>query len=416
MFFSLIKDYHIRQTGLIYTLTRLLNAPFWVLHLLLPFILAKELEATPWQIACLASLRPLVSLLSWYWSVPIQKRRDYLISNVIWGNLLGHLPFLFVPFAPHSWFFIFASAVYMLFHRGVNPAWMEILKINVPEKERGHLFAFSSALYHVGGSILAVGIAGLLDSQSQAWRWLFPLTALLSLMACFIQRKLPIPSEKFQEKNLDFVSSFSFIKPWKEAVDLMKRRPDFAYFQIGFMLGGGGLMLWQPALPQFFFTVLKMNYKELSLALTFCKSLGYAFSLPFWIRLMSCTNIFVFSGMVTTMAALSPLSLIFAQWNLIWLYVAYLFYGIMQAGSEMSWNLSGPIFSKKENSSLYSGVNVMTIGIRGCFAPALGGFLCYFTHASFVLIVGAVLCLLATWQMVTHRRTEENFSIVSSSN
>jgi MFS family permease len=414
MLFNLIKDSYIRQTGIAYTVTRLLNAPFWVLHMLLPFMLAKELDATPWQIACLTSLRPIVSLFSWYWSVPIQRRRDRLIPNIVWANVLGHLPFLFVPLVTNIWFFIFASAIYMLFYRGMNPAWMEILKINVPEESRRNLFAFGSALYHVGGSILAIGIGWLLDVDSQAWRWLFPITALLSLGASLIQIKLPLKFEHSSEERTSIISSFSFTKPWKDAWDLMKRRPDFAYFQIGFMLGGGGLMLWQPALPQFFFTVLKVNYKELSLAITLCKSIGYALALPLWTRLMSRMNIFIFSGIVTAIAALSPLSLMIAQWNLVWLYVAYLLYGIMQAGSEMSWNLSGPIFSKQENSSLYSGVNVMTIGLRGCIAPTLGGMLCYLTNESVVLVVGALLCLLATWQMIANRQTEENPYALSS--
>ena len=412
MLFNLFKDFYIRQTGIAYIATRLLNAPFWVLHMLLPFILAKELDATPWQIACLTSLRPIVSLLSWYWSVPIQKRRDRLISNIVWANVLGHVPFLFVPLIPNSWFFIFASAVYMLFYRGVNPAWMEILKINVPEESRRTLFAFGSAVYHVGGCILAIGIGWLLDDYQNVWYWLFPLTTVLALGASLIQVNLPIKLEKVIHQT-PVSSSFSFINPWKDAWHLMKRRPDFMYFQIGFMLGGGGLMLWQPALPQFFFTVLKANYKELSLAITLCKSIGYTLALPIWTRLMSRIDIFLFSGIVTAIAALSPLSLMIAPLNIVWLYVAYLLYGIMQAGSEMSWNLSGPIFSKQEDSSLYSGVNVLTVGLRGCFAPAIGGLLCYLTNESIVLVIGSLLCLLATWQMVENRQIEDIYKKIS---
>lgn len=406
-------DMYLNQTRMAYTWTRVLNTPFWALYALLPFIMCKDLQATPWQIACVMSLKPIVSLFSLYWSSQIQRRHDRLVSNIIWASVLGHLPFLFVPWISHPWFFIFASAVYMLFHRGVNPAWMEVLKINVPEEARKNIFAYGSAVYHAGGALLAIVIGWLLDDYFQAWRWLFPLTALFSLSAIIIQAKLPIRVCVSQEmpKKVSFSFKEQLSKPWKEAWSLMQRRSDFTRFQIGFMLGGGGLMLWQPALPQFFFDILQLNYKELTFAMTLCKCMGYTLALPLWTRVMNHLDIFVFSGAVTAIAALFPLGLMAAQWNIFWLYAAYLLYGFMQAGSELSWNLSGPIFSKQEDSSIYSGVNVVSIGVRGCFAPPLGSILCNLTHASVVLLIGGGFCLLATWQMFNLQKKEKPYFI-----
>lgn len=407
---SNLFDIYLVKTRIAYTWTRILNTPFWALYTLLPFIMFKDLQATPWQIACIISLKPIVSLFSLYWSSQIKLRRDRLISNIVWSSILSHLPFLFVPWISHPWFFIFASAVYMLFHRGVNPAWMEVLKVNVPEDSRKTVFAYGSAVYHVGGALLAIALGWLLDAYFQAWRWLFPITALFSLGSILFQLALPV--KKSLSPDLPSASpAFSFKeqlqKPWREAWDLMKQRPDFARFQIGFMLGGGGLMLWQPALPQFFFDTLQLNYKELTFAMTLCKSVGYALALPLWTRMMSRLDIFLFTGFVTAIAAVFPLGLMAAQWSLIWLYAAYLLYGIMQAGSELSWNLSGPIFSKQDDSSTYTGVNVVTVGVRGCFAPPLGSFLCNLTNATMVLLMGGGFCLLATWHMYLNRQKEE---------
>lgn len=410
-----ISDTYLSKTRIAYTYTRIVNTPFWALYTLLPFIMCKDLQATPWQIACVITFKPIVSLFSLYWSSQIKRRRDRLISNIVWAGILSHLPFLFVPWISHPWFFIFASAVYMLFHRGVNPAWMEVLKVNVPEEARNTVFAYGSAVYHVGGALMAIVMGWLLDDYFQAWRWLFPLTAVLSLGAIIFQSTLPIkefPSNSIEHSPLSFKEQIG--KPWKEAWDLMKQRPDFARFQIGFMLGGGGLMFWQPALPQFFFETLHLNYKELTIAMTLCKSMGYTFALPLWTRLMNRLDIFVFSGTVTAIAALFPLGLIAAQWNLTWLYAAYLIYGFMQAGSELSWNLSGPIFSKHEDSSTYTGVNVVTIGLRGCVAPPLGSFLCNMTNATVVLLMGGGFCLLATWHMLFRGQKEEKPFFISS--
>lgn len=415
---SVLSDTFLSKTRIAYTWTRILNTPFWALYTLLPFILCKDLQATPWQIACIISLKPIVSLFSLYWSSQIKRRHDRLVSNIIWAGVLGHLPFLFVPWISHPWFFILASAIYMLFHRGVNPAWMEVLKVNVPEDARKTVFAYGSAVYHAGGAILAIAMGWLMDDYFQAWRWLFPITALISLGAIIFQATLPINTSscenKFENQNHPFSFKAQLTKPWKEAWDLMKQRHDFARFQIGFMLGGGGLMLWQPALPQFFFDTLQLNYKELTIAMTLCKSIGYTLALPLWTKMMSRLDIFAFSGSITAIAALFPLGLMAAQSNLLWLYAAYLLYGFMQAGSELSWNLSGPIFSKQEDSSTYSGVNVVSIGLRGCVAPPLGSYLCNFTNATVVLLIGGGFCLLATWQMYFNRQKEEKSYFIPS--
>lgn len=405
------------KTRLAYTWTRILNTPFWAIYTLLPFIMCKDLQATPWQIACIISLKPIVSLFSLYWSSQITKRRDRLISNIIWAGILGHLPFLFVPWISNPWYFVFASAIYMLFHRGVNPAWMEVLKVNVPEHSRKTVFAYGSVVYHVGGALLAIVIGWTLDETYQAWRWLFPLTALFAFCAIIFQATLPVKQifdEQCSAPPPTFTLKEQFQKPWKEAWELMQQRPDFARFQIGFMLGGGGLMLWQPALPQFFIETLQLNYKELTFARTLCSSFGYALALPLWTRGMNKIDFFLFSGIVTVIAALFPLGLIAAQWNILWLYAAYLIYGMMQAGSELSWNLSGPIFSKHEDSSIYSGVNVVTVGLRGCIAPPLGSYICNLTNTTMVLLIGGGFCLLATWQMFSSRQKEEKTYLLTA--
>jgi predicted MFS family arabinose efflux permease len=411
---SAFFDIYLSKTRNVYTWTRVLNTPFWALYTLLPFIMCKDLHATPWQIACIVSLKPIVSLFSLYWSSRITRRRDRLISNIVWAGILGHLPFLFVPWVSHPWYFIFASAIYMLFHRGGNPAWMELLKINVPEESHKTIFAYSSAVYHAGGALLAIVIGWLLDDYLQAWRWLFPITAFLSLGAILFQVALPVKNSPSMEPIVDSALSFKeqLHKPWKESWNLIKQRPDFARFQIGFMLGGGGLMLWQPALPQFFFDILQVNYKELTIAMTLCKSIGYTIAIPLWTRMLGRLDIFIFSGIVTVIAAFFPLGLMAAQWNLVWLYAAYLLYGWMQAGSELSWNLSGPIFSKQEESSTYTGVNVFSVGLRGCVAPPLGSLLLNFTSTTVVLAIGGVLCLSATWQMYFSRQKEERTYLI----
>jgi len=174
---------------------------------------------------------------------------------------------------------------------------------------------------------------------------------------------------------------------------LLRKRPDYRDFQFGFMLGGFGIMVLQPALPHFFMDVLNLNYKELGLAMTMCKGIGFALTSGLWAQWMSRVSIYKFSALVVLMFSLFPLGLLTAQYSLVFLYITYLGYGVMQAGSQLAWKLSGPIFAESEDSSLYSSVNVMTVGMRGLVANPLGGLLCMAGGPVVVLTLGFVLCL-----------------------
>ena len=158
-------------------------------------------------------------------------------------------------------------------------------------------------------------------------------------------------------------------------------------------------MILQPALPIYFVDTLQLSYTEMAVALTLCKGIGFTCGSPFWSRLINQMDIFRFSSCITALACLFPLVLILTQYQLTWLYIGYLLYGFMQSGNELSWNMSGPIFAKDQNSTIYSTINTMAIGIRGAFVPALGGVFITLWGSSSVMVLGGALCLAATLQL-----------------
>lgn len=340
------------------------------------------------------SLKPAASLLSLYWSHLVAQRSDRLRPNIVWSTILGHLPFVLVFWWHDIWFLIFASTIYMTFHRGATPAWMEVLKLHTSEQERKKIFAYGSAIYHLGGALLALCFGMILDRVAFSWSWLFPASAALAMSAALLQHRLPRGTETRPTSNTTL--NLHLTKPWREAVALLKRRPDFAWFQLGFMLGGGGLMLWASILVPFLVDVLHLNYKELSSATSLCKHLGYGVALPLWTRAMGRTHLFSFTSLVTGLAMFFPLFLLAGESHLVWVYFAYFLYGAMQPGSELSWNLSGPLFAKEEESSLYSAINVITVGLRGLLLPGLGTLLAAWIGITPVLLMGGAMCFAAT--------------------
>lgn len=386
----------------------ILLEPLLTIYSLLAFIMRKDLHATAFQISVLMMLKPVVSIFSLYWSHAINDRRDKLLSNVFWAGVLGRAPFLFFPFVENIWLIIACAAFHMMMYRGAGPAWMEILKLNLPSEERGRIFSLGAVLGYIEGIVLAIGMGLLLDYDSRLWRWIFPASALLGIMGVFLQSQVPIDLEKAPvvyrpRDKLGFLEGASIWRkiaaPWKDSLNLMFRRPDFFRFQMGFMLCGFGIMLVQPVLPILFSDILHLSYTEMMLSLSVCKGIGYALSSSIWAQMINKINIYRVSSIIFLILGLYISLLICSTLHVSMIYAAYLCYGVVLAGNHLSWNLSGPIFAKEEDSSIFSSVNVVTVGLRGCVAPPLGGFLSVFMGPIAVLGIGFFLFLYSGIQM-----------------
>ena len=372
------KKNYVRRTQLAFVGIRLMCTPCWSLLSMLAFILYKNLHLSPLQIALIVALKPASSLLSPYWSQAIYQRPDKIIPNLIGANVFRHLLLLFMPWVQSPWFIIFAFGLYMMLTRATIPAWMELFKHNLPKEKREEMVGYGTVIDYLGTAVLTIGMGMLLDGYQTIWKWLFSFAAglgiLSSLLLIFIPlQHSPLSSSKIRQQKFNIKQQL--FKPWQQVWQLVLRRKDFAIFQIGFMLGGAGLMIMQPALPQFFIDILHLSFTEMGVATALCKGIGVALTSPFWTRLFRKSNIFQLSALVTLFAAFFPFFLFAASFHISLLYFAYAFYGIMQAGSELSWHMSGLVFAQESDSSTFSITNVLTVGMRGCIVPALGSLL-----------------------------------------
>jgi MFS family permease len=391
--------------------TSLLNEVFISFFGLMPFILRKDLLASTFQIALFTMLKPSVAVLSFYWSSRLVRSRISLRNNLVFAGVLARLPFLFLPFFDNVWYMIFASTTYMLFSRAAIPAWMEILKLNLEKSSRDKLFSIGSILGYAEGVAIALFVGSCLDVYQNFWKIFFIISTLLGFIGVYLQLKTPIFLEEGEEEKKSFEFK-ELIKPWKEGIDLIRRRPDFARFQLGTALGGFGIMLALPALALFYADTLQLSHMEIASGRYIFMGLGYLFFSPLWAKAMQKKSINFLMGFVCLGFAFFPLFITFALWSRIWIYIAFFSYGITQAGSHLLWNLSGPLFAGEEDSSKFTGINVLMVGLRGLIAPLLGGALCAIFTPLAVLLIAFFICLFGGFYMLFKkiRQVEENIS------
>lgn len=385
----------------------LASEPFVALYTLLLFILRKDLHATTFQIAVFVTLKPVISVFSFYWSSNLLRQRTKLLSNLMGAWVLGRLPFLCLPFIDNVWFLIFAAGFYHLFYRAGIPAMMEILKLNVTKERREKLYSRVYVLSFIESIVLGVFVGKLLDMHLGAWKILFFVSAILSISSIFIQMRIPLPSTLKPDENAPPITTNRLLQPIKDCIHLMRSRPDFAHFQWGFMIGGFGLMLIQPALALFYVDHLALSHDQITIARYIWMGFGVVASSFLWRRALNAIPIHQFTAIIIFGFSFFPLFLLLAPRNLFWVNIAFLFYGIAQAGSHLLWTLSGTLFAKDEDSSKFTGVNIFMVGLRGLIGPVLGGILCGIVGPVPVLLAGACICIGGTVYMTLKKPVYE---------
>lgn len=394
-----------------FLLSQMLQEPFVALYSMMAILLTKEIGASAFQISILTMLKPTVAVLSFYAGTSFLKRHCTIKTNLLIALACSTLPFLLSPFVDHAWYFVVAGALYTLFSKAAVPARMELLKINTLDHEREHLFAQCLRWAYGIGVFCALCFGPLLDLCPQSWKLLLSIAACISLFSVIVLSS--VPDERQDEKSLNqppLGVAEHLLHPWKETVALLKRRPDFLQFQIGFTLAGFALMLVMPAIPKLL-SQLQISYTELFLSIGVLKGLGFVFSSKIWadrlktlpIKTITCS---VFAGFCLFIALL-----LFAHIDARSVLIAYAIYGIAQAGSQLLWHLSGPIFAGKEESYHYSSVNVLAIGIRGIVAPPLGGLITELINPTATVAVGLVIGLGAIWYMLRSQAAQTALTI-----
>lgn len=397
------KDLSMSKTKIAVLLHNLLSEPLMLFFGLVNFILCKSLHGTHFQVTVLTMLKPSMGLLILYWSSAIHFNSDKLKGNLVWSGILARAPFLFFPWIQNPWIFIVCAAVYIFFYRASNPAWMEVIKMNLPAKERGRVYSLASALGYAEGVIIGLCVIPWLRVDDSAWRYCFQIAGLIG-MASVIVQSWAIPKGYrliHKGQKIQFSLKEKLIKPWREAYSIMSSRPDFMRFQLGFFLCGFGLMMNMAIIPIYCANVLNISISEFAAARMICMCIGYVLFSKFWSKKLNSLPIFEFMVYVIIFFILHGIFLVLASFDTKFLYFSFFIYGIAQAGSHLSWNLSGPIFAKNQSSTVFSGINVLMVGIRGCIAPAIGSFIYVFSGGPYLVFTFFILLsFLAIWVMI----------------
>lgn len=170
-----------------------LSEPLTVAFFLLRPILSRDLNASNNQLALIIVLKHAIALLSVYGSLWALGKRERLKPQMIWTGIVLRIPFLFFGFVHNAWWALLAIGINMLVGKAGGPAWLEVMRLNLPKEERTRIYALSGIISCVEGLILGYLLKKGMDLYPSCWRIYFPLASALGLVSLWWIWRVTVP-------------------------------------------------------------------------------------------------------------------------------------------------------------------------------------------------------------------------------
>ena len=350
------------------------------------FVFLKSLDGDSYLVGVLFQVSIAIMLFSIFFNQLIRrtsnKKRLFRLS--IW---ITKLPlFMLIFFTPETrgeiffhYFFIGIYLAYSMTKPLMMPLMNMILKQNYTNKNFGMLYSKVATVNKLVVVISTFLIGSFLDMDGYSFRYLYPITAILSIIGRYIFLRTP-----FRDNSIDVKLPMgkSLTTSITNMAGIIKKNKPYRDFELGFMFYGFSFMIAWPVMTIFFNDVLEMNYSSVA----FYKNQATLMSLlilPFMGKYLSKTDPRKF-GIYTFLSLMFFLIFIavteywrssFELFNITFYYsilIAYSFLAIFFAMMLLLWNIGSVYFCDNDDVSTYQSIHMSMTGVRGLIGPLIG--------------------------------------------
>jgi hypothetical protein len=288
-----------------------------------------------------------------------------------------------------------------------------MLKQNYSGKNFGSLYSRVATINKLTVVLSTFIIGSLLDFDGFSFRYIYPVTAVLSIIGGYLFLKIPY-DDKAPEIRTGMMKSIG--NSLSDMAEVIKRNKPYRDFEIGFMFYGFSFMIAFPVMTIFFDSVLGLNYSSVA----FYKNQATLMSLiilPFMggyigrtdprkfavTTFLSLMFFLVFLGITEYWRAGFEIFGLQIYWALL---IAHSFQAVFFAMMLLLWNIGSAYFCHGDDVSTYQSIHISLTGVRGSIAPLIGvgiystiGF-----FSTFIISAGFVLLAVAYmyWSMKKH--------------
>ncbi len=275
------------------------------------------------------------------------------------------------------------------------PAFTALMQNIYPAKERGRLMGLIQFII----GICRVGVtygAGLMIDYYGHGR-LFIVAGISGMIASYIIRKVKDPVE-VTDKSLK-KRKFSI----KETVSILKTDKLFRLTILGFFIFDLGNMLLVPIYPLYQVNKMGLNNFQIGQLSVFWM-IGWFISAPFWGSLNDRKNPLIVIKSAIILFVISPV-IYFMDPSFYILPIASITAGAAGSALEVGW-LNQIIKLGNGKSSVYSGIYLTGLGLRGMIGPLIGGLLINYISFNSIFFIAVLLMIVGLIPFIILKNNE----------
>jgi MFS family permease len=379
--------YHLRA--------EILNSLFAGIFGLSEAVARKSLGASDIEIIILTTASAAFALLAFIWGSLMEGQRKSFF--ILTAALIGRGMLILTALVSGSIWFVLLCCCVFFADPIVAPAQQSLMQSNYDPTWRGRLLG-RVVLWTRGFFILsALGAAYLLEHDPRLYRLLFPVAGVIGCLA-YVQYAVIRIRRNAREPGLQRPPLSETLAAFKR---ILRHNRDFDCFERNFFIYGIGFFLVLPANVFLLVDHLGLSYSEISMARLVLFQVTFALFSPLAGRFLDDWKAVRTATASFAVLALYPICLYFAyalkSTDLV--YAGFAIFGIAMAGVNSAWNLGAIEFAGRKDASLFMGVHLTAVGVRGLFVPMIGYAVTALFNLGTVYLTASVLFALAALSM-----------------
>jgi MFS family permease len=340
-------------------------------------------------------------------------------------GLLTRLPLLGLFFFPseeaayqgsqfYHLVFLGVFLVYFMGNTIIYPSINALLKTNYRHENFGRLYGYTSSVNKFIMLIATFFYGMLLDFDFYAFRYVFPLVAVLGIISLLVLSGIDFSRMTTSSGNDPVTVSIK--KSIRSMFRILVINKPYRDFEIGFMIYGMAFMMTEPVINLFFKEGLMLNYSSVAFYKNAYNLLAIVLLL-FTGRWMGRMDPRKFGAITFLSLLLYLLFMMLAQYlpghfrigNITVYYMlilSFMAYGYFAGTMVLLWNIGSAYFCRPEEADDYQANHLFLTGARAIFAPLMGVWI--FNELGFTGTFSLAIGLLAVSIMMmlnSYRRT-----------
>jgi hypothetical protein len=325
-------------------------------------IAVKVFEASPTEKAVVGFSGSIGFMLSPFLLNWVEKNGFLISKTTSCVGWLSALALAAAAFSTNATLFVGLCAAAMTLEAIRVPLLTQVYQENYPPHQRGMLFS-RTAVIRLSFSIVFAWLFGrMLDGHLERYRILLLIYAFAACMSAWFLRRMPTGKLKPSEGN----------HPLRAMKCLQDDKP-FRWMMICWMIIGFANLIMLPLRVDYLANPrygLNLSVTEVAVLTAVIPNVARMLLIPFWGWAFDRFDFKVLRMALTFGSAIGVISF-FTGNSQFGLLLGAIFFGIANAGGDVSWSLWVTKYAKPEKVASYMSVHVFFAGFRGVLAPML---------------------------------------------